>query len=46
VQDPHEAQSPQMPEAAIRLRQPDLVLRLKEIRALLGMLEATGPGQR
>jgi two-component system, chemotaxis family, protein-glutamate methylesterase/glutaminase len=46
VQDPREAQSPQMPEAAIRLRQPDLVLPLKEIRVLLGMLEATGPGQR
>lgn len=38
VQDPHEAQSPLMPEAAIRRRQPDLVLPLKDIHALLGRL--------
>lgn len=38
VQDPQEAQSPLMPEAAIRLRKPDLVLQLRDIRALLGML--------
>jgi len=38
VQDPREAQSPLMPEAAIRLRMPDLVLPLRDIRALLGML--------
>ncbi|MRV76273.1 chemotaxis protein CheB [Duganella sp. FT92W] len=39
VQDPHEAQSPLMPEAAIRLRQPDLVLPLRDIRTLLARLE-------
>lgn len=40
VQDPHEAQSPLMPAAAIRQRQPDLVLPLKEIRTLLTALQA------
>jgi two-component system chemotaxis response regulator CheB len=40
VQDPREAQSPLMPEAAIRLRKPDLVLPLRDIRALLAMLQA------
>jgi two-component system, chemotaxis family, protein-glutamate methylesterase/glutaminase len=40
VQDPHEAQSPLMPEAAIRLRQPDLILPLRDIRTLLARLRA------
>ena len=35
VQDPAEAQMPAMPEAAIRLRQPDLILDLKSIHSLL-----------
>ncbi|MBH1957737.1 chemotaxis protein CheB [Polaromonas sp.] len=35
VQDPAEAQMPTMPEAAIRQRQPDLILDLKSIRSLL-----------
>lgn len=39
VQDPAEAQVAVMPNEAIRLRQPDLVLTLKEIRSLLLMLE-------
>ncbi len=38
VQDPQEAQSPLMPKEAIRLRAPDLVLTLKQIRALLAAL--------
>lgn len=39
VQDPHEAQVAVMPKAAIKLRAPDLILPLREIRALLTMLE-------
>lgn len=39
VQDPAEAQVAVMPNEAIRLRQPDLVLTLQEIRSLLTMLE-------
>lgn len=39
VQDPDEAQSPLMPAAAIRLRQPDLVLPLKDIQRLLARLQ-------
>ena len=39
VQDPREAQSPLMPEAAIRLRQPDLVLPLADIKRLLARLQ-------
>ncbi|AXA93501.1 chemotaxis protein CheB [Massilia sp. YMA4] len=39
VQDPAEAQVAVMPNEAIRLRQPDLVLTLREIRSLLTMLE-------
>lgn len=35
VQDPAEARMPAMPEAAIRLRQPDLILDLKSIHSLL-----------
>lgn len=35
VQDPLEAQVPTMPEAAIRMSQPDLILRLDNIRSLL-----------
>ncbi|MBG6075218.1 chemotaxis protein CheB [Polaromonas sp. CG_9.11] len=35
VQDPAEARMPVMPEAAIRLRQPDLILDLKSIHRLL-----------
>lgn len=35
VQDPAEAHMPAMPQAAIRLRQPDLVLDLKSIHSLL-----------
>lgn len=35
VQDPLEAQVPTMPEAAIRMSQPDLILRLDDIRSLL-----------
>lgn len=35
VQDPAEARMPVMPEAAIRLRQPDLILDLKSIHSLL-----------
>ena len=35
VQDPLEAQVPTMPEAAIRLSPPDLILRLDDIRSLL-----------
>ena len=35
VQDPAEAHMPAMPEAAIRLRQPDLILDLKSIHSLL-----------
>ncbi|MYM33127.1 chemotaxis protein CheB [Duganella sp. FT94W] len=39
VQDPREAEVPTMPQEAIRLRQPDLVLPLDEIHTLLMMLE-------
>lgn len=39
VQDPDEAQVDVMPRAAIRLRAPDLILPLREIRALLALLE-------
>lgn len=35
VQDPAEARMPTMPQAAIRLRQPDLILDLKSIHSLL-----------
>lgn len=35
AQDPAEALMPTMPQAAIRLRQPDLILDLKSIRSLL-----------
>ena len=41
VQDPKEAQAPTMPEGAIRLCQPHLVLPLAAIRALLPQLEKT-----
>ncbi|WP_432380997.1 chemotaxis protein CheB [Duganella sp. P38] len=39
VQDPREAEVPTMPQEAIRLRAPDLVLPLDEIHTLLMMLE-------
>ena len=39
VQDPREAQSPTMPEQAVRRSAPHLVLPLAEIRALLPLLE-------
>jgi two-component system chemotaxis response regulator CheB len=39
VQDPEEAQVATMPEAAIRLRQPDFVLKLDGIRRLLHQLD-------
>lgn len=39
VQDPAEAQMAHMPQAAISLRAPDLVLPLRDIRTLLTMLE-------
>lgn len=39
VQDPAEAQVDVMPRAAIRLRAPDLILPLREIRSLIQMLE-------
>lgn len=39
VQDPRDAQVPVMPEAAIRLCAPDLVLPLADIAALLPLLE-------
>lgn len=39
VQDPREAEVPTMPQEAIRLRAPDLVLPLDEIHTLLLMLE-------
>jgi len=39
VQDPHEAEVGIMPQRAIDLRQPDLVLPLEDIRRLLLMLE-------
>ncbi|NYE62952.1 two-component system chemotaxis response regulator CheB [Duganella sp. 1224] len=39
VQDPHEAEVPTMPQQAIRLRAPDLILPLEEIHTLLMMLE-------
>mgnify|MGYP003552641464 FL=1 len=41
VQDPKEAQAPAMPEGAIRLCEPHLVLPLAGIRALLPKLETT-----
>ena len=41
VQDPAEAQMPTMPEAAIRKRQPDLILTLDGIRRLLLKLDGT-----
>jgi two-component system chemotaxis response regulator CheB len=41
VQDPLEAQASAMPEQAIRLRAPDLVLPLAAIAALLPLLEKT-----
>ncbi|RST53982.1 chemotaxis protein CheB [Variovorax sp. DXTD-1] len=40
VQDPHEAQIPIMPQAAIALHFPDHVLPLRELRALLLQLES------
>jgi two-component system chemotaxis response regulator CheB len=43
VQDPDEAQSRLMPEAAILRRKPDLVLPLAGIRELLGMLASPQP---
>ncbi|MES2264513.1 MAG: chemotaxis protein CheB [Pseudomonadota bacterium] len=39
VQEPSEAQVAVMPAAAIRLRAPDLILPLRDIRSLLAMLE-------
>lgn len=39
VQDPAESQAPTMPEAAIRKRQPDLILTLDGIRSLLLKLD-------
>jgi two-component system chemotaxis response regulator CheB len=39
VQDPREAEVPTMPQQAIRLRAPDLILSLEEIHTLLMMLE-------
>jgi len=39
VQDPKDAEVPTMPQEAIRLRRPDLVLSLDEIHTLLLMLE-------
>ena len=39
VQDPAEAEIPTMPEAAIRLARPDLILDLKGIRSLLLEME-------
>lgn len=41
VQDPAEAQVPTMPEAAIRKRQPNLILTLDGIRRLLLKLDGT-----
>jgi two-component system chemotaxis response regulator CheB len=41
VQDPDEAEVPTMPNEAIRLRAPDLVLPLNDIHTLLLMLENT-----
>jgi two-component system chemotaxis response regulator CheB len=41
VQDPAEAEIVTMPAAAIKLRAPDLVLPLREIRSLLANLETT-----
>ena len=43
VQDPGEAQAATMPEQAIRLCAPHLVLPLADIRALLPLLETTTP---
>jgi len=39
VQDPAEAQSPTMPQAAIDLQSPDFVLPLKDIKTLIARLE-------
>ena len=39
VQDPATAEVPTMPQSALRLRQPDLVLPLNDIHTLLMMLE-------
>ena len=39
AQDPAEAEMPTMPEAAIRLARPDLILDLKGIRSLLLEME-------
>ncbi len=39
VQDPRDAMAATMPEEAIRLRRPDLVLPLADLRSLLSMLE-------
>lgn len=41
LQDPVEAQAPTMPEAAIRKRQPNLILTLDGIRRLLLKLDGT-----
>jgi len=40
VQDPNEAEIPLMPQAAINLREPDMILSLNEIHALLVDLES------
>jgi two-component system chemotaxis response regulator CheB len=40
VQDPEDAEISTMPAAAIRLRAPDKILALGELRALLATLEA------
>ncbi|MES2899792.1 MAG: chemotaxis protein CheB [Pseudomonadota bacterium] len=39
VQDPLDAEIPTMPAAAIRLRQPDMILPLRELSTLLATLE-------
>ena len=39
VQDPDEAEMPTMPAAAIKLRAPNLILPLRDIRSLLANLE-------
>ena len=39
VQDPLEAQVPTMPEAAIQMSQPDLILKLDDIRSLLVQMD-------
>jgi len=40
VQDPNEAEIPLMPQAAINLQEPDMILSLHEIHALLVALES------